>query len=293
MITLKGQSKHVVEGERTVEKILRQDIGSVQNSIITLSVTAAVLLLLPVICVAWWKKRCGKSVSLMPLLIGAAGFLVSARVLELGVHMVCIVWDNPVSRFINGNTLAYVLYGVCMAGVFEECGRYVVIKFLMKKNKKRENMVMYGIGHGSIEIWAISLMSIVSLPAVAIVIQGQGVESALPFLGVTGDIPENMMESVAAAISSAVNFSAGNGVLTVLERMGAMAVHISLTVVIAYGIIKGQRKYLPLAILAHAGVDLLPALYQRDAVTMSVTEMWLWVWVILLVIWARKLYQKM
>lgn len=88
-----------------------------------------------------------------------------------------------------------------MAGIFEECGRYVVIKFLMKKNKNRENMVMYGIGHGGIEVWAISLMSIVSLLAVAIVLQGQGIEGALPFLGVMGDIPENMMESVAAAIA--------------------------------------------------------------------------------------------
>lgn len=275
-----------------MEEILRQDVSSVQSSIITLSVTAVVLLLLPVVCAVWWKKRCGKAVSLMPLLIGAAGFLVSARVLELGVHMVCIVWDNPVSQFINGNIIAYVLYGACMAGIFEECGRYVVIKFLMKKNKSRENMVMYGIGHGGIEVWAISLMTVVSLLAVAIVIQGQGIENALPLLGVTGDIPENMVGSVAAAISSAANFGAVNGVLTVLERVGAMAVHISLTVVVAYGITSGQRKYLPLAILAHAGGDLLPALYQRGAVTMLVTEAWLWVWAVLLAIWARKLYQK-
>lgn len=273
-----------------MEEILRQDISAVQSSIISLSVTAVVLLLLPVICTVWWKKRCGKSVSLMPLLIGAAGFLVSARVLELGVHMVCIVWDNPVSRFINGSTIAYVLYGACMAGIFEECGRYVVIKYLIKKNKTRENMVMYGIGHGGIEVWAISLMTVVNFLAMAVVIQGQGLEGTLPILGITGEIPENMMGSVAAAISSAVNFGAMNGVLTVLERIGAMAVHISLTVVVAYGVTK--RNYLPLAILAHAGVDLLPALYQRGAVTMPVTEAWLCVWAILLAIWARKLYQK-
>ena len=193
-------------------------------------------------------------------------FLVSARVLELGVHMVCIVWDNPVSRFINGSTPVYVLYGACMAGIFEECGRYVVIRFLMKKNKNRESMVMYGIGHGGAEVWAISLMSIVSLLAVAIMLQGQGIEGTLPFLGVTGDSPESMAGPVAAVISSAANFGAVSGVLAVLERMGAMAVHISLTVVVAYGIVKGQRRYLPLAILAHAAGDLLPALYQRGAV---------------------------
>ena len=46
--------------------------------------------------------------------------------------MVCIVTDNPISRFINGNTIAYVLYGIIMAGVFEECGRYIVLKYMVK-----------------------------------------------------------------------------------------------------------------------------------------------------------------
>ena len=234
-------------------EILRQDISHVQSSIVILPITAVVLFLLPIICVVWWKKRCGKSASFVPMFIGAAGFLVSARVLELGVHMVCIVWNNPVSRFINGNILVYVLYGAGMAGIFEECGRYVIIRSLMKKNKNRENMVMYGIGHGGIEVWAISLISIVSLLAIAIVLQGRGIEGALSFMGITSDIPEDMMGSMAVAITSAANFSTMNGVLTVLERVGAMTAHISLTVVVAYGIVKKQKRYLPLAILTHAG----------------------------------------
>ena len=67
------------------------------------------------------------------LIAGAVGFIVSARVLELGVHLVCIVADNPVSRFSNGNTIAFVLYGIIMAGVFEECGRHIVLKYIMKR----------------------------------------------------------------------------------------------------------------------------------------------------------------
>jgi hypothetical protein len=38
--------------------------------------------------------------------------MVSACVLELGVHYFCIIMDNPVSRFISGSAVAYVLYGV-------------------------------------------------------------------------------------------------------------------------------------------------------------------------------------
>lgn len=115
----------------------------------------------------------------------------------------------------------------------------------------------------------------------------------LSFLGVTGEIPENLEGSVTAFITAVTNFNAANAALTVLERAGAMAVHVSLTVVVAYGIMKGQRKYLLLAILAHAAVDIFPALQQRSVVSMPVTEVWLWGWAILLVIRAGKLYKEM
>ncbi len=276
-----------------MEELLKLDISGAHSALVSLSITAGILTILPLLCAFGWKKRCGKAVSFKPLLIGAAGFLVSARVLELGVHMVCIVMDNPVSRFINGNTLAYMLYGALMAGIFEECGRYVVIKFLMKKNKTRENMVMYGIGHGGIEVWAITLMGMMSLLAVASALVNGGIAAALPVLGLTGEVPEELAGSAAAVILSAANFSAVGGVLSVLERVGAMAVHIAFTVIVAYGVMKGEKRYLPLAVLGHAAVDALPALYQRGAASMIVSELWLFAWVAGLAVWAVKLYKKM
>lgn len=276
-----------------MEELLKLDISGAKGAAVSLSVTAIVLALLPLVCVVVWKKRCGKAVSFRPLLLGAAGFLVSARVLELGVHMVCIVMDNPVSRFINGNTVVYMLYGALMAGIFEECGRYVVIRFFMKKGRTRENMVMYGIGHGGIEVWAITLLSMVSLLMVVSALVTGGVEAALPLLGITGEVPEQMTGAAASAIASAAGFSPVGGVLVVLERVGAMALHIALTVVVAYGIMKEKKQYLPLAVLAHALVDALPALYQRGAVTMAVSEIWLFAWVAVLAVWAVKLYRNM
>ncbi len=66
--------KCVLKGEKIMEEILRQDISQVQSSIVTLSVTAVALALLPVICVVLWRRRCGKSASFVPVFIGAAGF---------------------------------------------------------------------------------------------------------------------------------------------------------------------------------------------------------------------------
>lgn len=224
--------------------------------------------------------------------MGAAGFLISARVLKVGVHMVCIVMDNPISRYINGNTAAYVIYGIFMAGIFEEVGRYVIIRFFMKKNKTRENFVMYGIGHGGIEVWSITLLSLLSLLAFAVLVKYQGIESALQLMGISKDVPEDLVNIVVDTLTTATNFGIAMAGLCVFERICSMTVHIAFTVIVSYGIEKKQNSYLFAAISAHAIVDIFPALYQRGVVTLPVTEVWCLFCSIVLSVAAFHLYQR-
>ena len=133
-----------------------------KSSVPSLIITVVLMIAIPVIFFIYWRRKHKEQTKLSWLIAGAIGFIVSARVLELGVHYFCILADNPISRFINGNTAAFVLYGIMMAGLFEECGRYIVLKYIMKKNRTRENSVLYGIGHGGIEILAVLLPSIIT-----------------------------------------------------------------------------------------------------------------------------------
>ena len=149
-----------------------------QSSTPSLIITVILMTAIPVGLFIFWFRRHKQKTDLGYLAAGAVGFMVSARVLELGVHMICIVLDNPVSRFINGNTAAYVIYGTVMAGVFEECGRYIILKYIMKKNRTRENAVMYGIGHGGIEILAVILPSIILMLAIAVLFSAGDTKSA-------------------------------------------------------------------------------------------------------------------
>ncbi len=55
-----------------------------------------------------------------------------------------------------------------MAGVFEECGRHIVLKCVMKKNRTPENAVLYGIGHGGMEILAVILPAFILYLVIAI-----------------------------------------------------------------------------------------------------------------------------
>ncbi|MBR2675779.1 MAG: YhfC family intramembrane metalloprotease [Solobacterium sp.] len=53
--------------------------------------------------IIYWRKKHKEQTTIRYLIAGAIGFMVSARVLELGVHYFCIFANNPISWFINEN----------------------------------------------------------------------------------------------------------------------------------------------------------------------------------------------
>lgn len=269
---------------REIENIV---IG--KSAIPSLIITVILMVAIPVIFFIYWRKNYKQRTKISWLIAGAIGFIVSARVLELGVHMVCIVTDNPISRFINGNTIAYVLYGIIMAGVFEECGRYIVLKYIMKKNRTTENAVMYGIGHGGIEILAVLLPALITYLAVAVLFSAGDMENALSTL----DITEETVSVALPSIQTAAAFDYGMMAMNVIERLFAMLLHIGLTVVVYYGVVTDKKICLPVAIILHMLMDTFPALYQRSVVPLWTVEPWAGVWTGVAVFIAVNLYRKM
>ncbi len=260
-----------------------------KSSIPSLSITVLLMIVIPVVFFIYWRGKHKQQTKFSYLIAGAVGFIVSARVLELGVHYVCIIADNPVSRFLNGSTAAYVLYGVIMAGVFEECGRHVVLKYVMKKNRTRENAVLYGIGHGGIEILAVILPTMITYLVVAVMFSKGSHEEALNALKITKETAAAALPSVQAAAA----FNYGMMAMNVLERLFAMFLHIGLTVIVFYGAINAKKACLPLAILLHMLGDIVPALYQRGVVQLWAVELWGALWTAVIVFIAVRLYGKM
>ena len=244
-----------------------------------LFVTAVILGLLPFVVVGYWKAKKKSEVSIYIYFIGAAGFIISARVCEMIPHIFCILLDNPISRFITGNTVAYVLYGISMAGIFEECGRYVILRFFIKKNRTKVNAITYGIGHGGIEVWLIALPVVIMYLATAMSTLTNGRNAAVAAYG------ETMFTATAT-------FGFGSAVLMVLERVICMGLHTALSVVVFASVETGKKKYLLYAILLHAVFDIFPALYQRGVVPMYASEIWLATCLPITVAFAWELYAK-
>ena len=259
-----------------------------KSSVPALAITVVLLVAIPVALFIYWRRNHRGETNYSYLIAGAIGFIVSARVLELGVHYFCIISDNSVSRFITGNTLAYVLYGITMAGVFEECGRYIVMRFFMKKNRTRENAVMYGIGHGGIEILVVLLPAMISYLLIAVLFSTGDVNKALSTLRIT----EETAAASLPAIQAAASFSYMDMAMNVLERVFAMLLHIGLSVVVFYSVVNAKKTYLLLAILLHMLMDSFAALYQRGLLPLWAVEIWAALWAAITVVIAFKLYQK-
>ena len=259
------------------------------GSVPALIITVILMVVIPAAFFLCWRRKHKAQTNIRWLIAGAVGFILSARVLELGVHYFCILADNPVSRFINGNTAAYVLYGTLMAGLFEECGRHIILKYILKKNRSRENAVLYGIGHGGIEILTVLLPGMITYLAAAILFSTGDTENALRVLNIT----EENAAAALPAVQAAAAFGYPMMAMNVFERLLAMFVHIGLTVIVYDGVIRAKKGRLPLAILLHMLADTAPALYQRGVVPLWAVELWGAVWAAAIMILAVRYYREL
>ena len=140
----------------------------------------------------------------------------------------------------------------------------------MKKNRTRENAVLYGIGHGGIEILVILLPLMITYLTVAVMFSHGDVENALNSLKITEETAAAALPSVQAAAAFDYSMMAMN----VIERLLAMFVHIGLTVIVYYGVVNSKKICLLMAIILHMLADTFPALYQRSVLPLWAVEVW-------------------
>ena len=77
--------------------------------------------------------------------IGAVTFIIFALILESIFHRIVL---SVVGESLFTKTAFLAIYGGLAAGLFEETGRLVAMKTVMKKYLTKKNALMYGVGHG-------------------------------------------------------------------------------------------------------------------------------------------------
>jgi len=188
--------------------------------------------------------------------IGAGTFVVFALILEQILHSVMLA---TFGTSLTGNLWASILYGGLAAGLFEETGRLLSMKFLMKKTLSRENAIMYGIGHGGIESILIAGLTAFSNLVTSFMINSGQLETVLATL------EPGMREQTVAQISGLWTIPSWQFYISGIERILAIALQICLSYTVYLAVKNRKYIYYPVAIACHMVADSVAVLISRTA----------------------------
>ena len=226
-----------------------------------LAVTYAInflgMILLPILLGIYLSRRFKLSWRLF--LAGALTF-IAAQVIHLPVLTgLTILFNTGVlpapaeawTRLFNA-----VVLGL-LAGIFEETARYILFKFVLKKTRTWNEGLMVGTGHGGIE--AILLGLAVAVTYFTMLSMKNADLAALPA------IPADQLPLLQQQVSEYWSAPLYMSLLGFVERIFAMAMQITLSVMVLRSVTLEQPLWFWLAILWHALVNgtatyLLPTL---------------------------------
>jgi uncharacterized membrane protein YhfC len=192
-----------------------------------------------VLVALWWHRRSGAPLSALGA--GALVFFISQVVLRLP-------WQIPLGRWIQGHPewiVPFLLLSSFTAGLFEETGRWLGYKYLLRRERSRRIAVMFGLGHGALEAILLAGIPLAGL-LVSWVMAARGLIPPGPALDAIG--------AQAAAIGP------WKVQLAALERASAMAIHVGLALIVLQVWLRGSVRWLFLAIALHFAVNSIAAI---------------------------------
>lgn len=233
-------------------------------SIVFMIITCAISFGVPIALFIY--LRLVKKADIYPFFAGCTVMLLFAFILESGAHS--LVLSSPAGSAIKGNIWLYAIYGGFMAGLFEETGRYLAFSFALKKYRaKNVNALMYGAGHGGFEAMAIVDLTMINNIVWSIMINSGRIAELTGSL--TGDQLAQAQQSIGLLISTpSYQFLLGG-----VERLFAILLHISLSILVWFSVKWEGKLYLyPAAILIHFAVDAAAALMSGLGVNVVAIE---------------------
>lgn len=226
-------------------------------SIVCMAVNVLMGVLIPVALFLVFRKKYRADV--LPFFIGCAVFIVFAGHFEGFVHKLIFATDT--GKAILNNIWLYGIYGGLMAGLFEETGRYIAYKTVLKKKRGNDgNALMYGAGHGGFEAFRILIFSFVPYIIMAFRLNG-GMGDTLTS-GVTDPVALQTLQTTFAMLT---NTPSALFLMSVVERISAVVLQISLSVLVWFAAKDGGKRFwlYPLALILHAFVNAVAVILSR------------------------------
>lgn len=236
------------------------EFGTVSTSSMLLMLLTAILAIaLPLIAAIIWCKK--KHEPFTTVLIGAATFMLFAIVLEKPLQNILIfpvqmgLPEHAASVFINARPVLWGIIVGLFPGVFEETGRLVAFKTILRKRTQRETGLSHGIGHGGFEALFILGITYIEYFVFAIMLnQGSFVE--LMIEPVKDTLTPEVVKQITGIVEQITTFSAATMGVALVDRLIAVLYHIGASIMVFYAE-KDKKKWwlYPLSILIHTVID--------------------------------------
>lgn len=236
----------------------------------------------------YWYFRKRRQCDCKPFWIGCGVMFLFAFVLEQIVH--AIVLGSPIGDRIQGNLWLYGLYGGLMAGLFEETGRFLAFRTVLRGNLDRNsNALMYGAGHGGFEAFYLLTIGMLNNLIYAVLLNTGHAQI------LTDSLSGESLTALEAAFAALASTPSWMFLVSVLERGGAVIAQLALSVLVWTAVKKRDCLWMyPLAILLHLLLDLTAVVVNGFGVPVLLVEGVIWLMALLMAAlaawtWKRKL----
>lgn len=254
------------------------------QSMTFMAISCGISFLLPIVLLLYFKIR--KRADILPFIVGCAVMLLFAFVLEQIVHS--IVLGSDTGRKIIDSIWLYALYGGLMAGLFEETGRFLAFKTVLRGRRSNDaNALMYGAGHGGFEMALLLGITMINNLIYSGLINSGNMEV------LTGNVTGEALTQVEQSIRALIATPSYQFLLGSLERVFAVILQISFSVLVWFAAKKLSRILLyPAAILLHFVVDASTAVLARLGAPIAVIYTVLAVMTVIIAVFAKKVWNK-
>lgn len=259
-----------------------------QSSFVAMYIMIAVGIILPVGLTAWWMITKKERIEI--ILAGAATWFVFAIVLENILKSILFDPSRSIGKIVTDNVFLATVIGALLAGIFEETGRFLVFKYVLKKKDNKETAISHGIGHGGFEALYLLVTAGIQDLLFAAMINTGGFQEVIDTAAAQG-IDISTLEALPEALKSLTPLTA---CISGFERVCAILLHIGLSILVFYAVRRSKIGLYFLAVLLHAFFDVPAALYQLGVIkSMYIVEVLLAVYaVVFFVTVLRKLYNN-
>ena len=243
------------------------------STLVVIALNLILGLLIPAVLYLIMRKKFGANP--VAFFTGCVIMFVFAFVVESMVHS--LILNGSMGKTITGNIWLYALYGGAMAAIFEETGRLTAFHLFLKKYRGNDGTALiYGAGHGGFEAFYILFIGGINNLILAITINS-GNAAALT-AGLSGDA----LLQTEAMISQIQNISWFVFLLSPVERIAAVILHLSLSVFAWFAVKEKKYQFFGLALLLHFLLDAVTVLLNRmlsrfGTLGMLLTEIVIWV----------------